>query len=158
MKLSPSSCSPEANHVVIFAGMSTQPMSAAVFCFIAVLWFHNATAADKASLMAKGKLVYNEYCKTCHQANGQGLGAVYPPVAKSDYLKKTPLAQMIKEIVYGKSGAIVVNGKTYNGVMAAMPKKYSDEQIAAVITYVYNSFGNTGPVVQEQDVKKHKKK
>jgi len=115
-------------------------------------------AQDKAKLMARGQQVYTEYCKTCHQANGQGLGTVYPPLAKSDYLKSTPMPQIIKEVVNGKSGKIKVNGKEYNGVMAPLPKKYTDEDIASVITYVYNSFGNSGPTVSVADVKKHKKK
>ena len=115
-------------------------------------------AADKAALMAKGQKIYNEYCKTCHQANGQGLGTVYPPLAKSDYLKNTPMPQIIKEVVNSKSGKIKINGKEYNGVMAPLPKKYTDDDIAGVITYVYNSFGNSGPVVSPADVKKHKKK
>ena len=115
-------------------------------------------AQDKAKLMARGQQMYTEYCKTCHQANGQGLGTVYPPLAKSDYLKSTPMPQIIKEVVNGKSGKLKVNGKEYNGVMAPLPKKYTDEDIASVITYVYNSFGNSGPTVSVADVKKHKKK
>jgi len=117
-----------------------------------------AAAPDKAALMKRGQVVFNEYCKTCHQANGQGLGTVYPPLAKSDYLKNTPMPQIIKEVVNGKSGKVKVNGKEYNGVMAPLPKKYTDDDIASVITYVYNSFGNSGPVVSSADVKKHKKK
>lgn len=115
-------------------------------------------AQDKAASMARGQKVYNEYCKTCHQATGQGLGTVYPPLAKSDYLVKTPMPQIIKEVVNGKSGKVKVNGKEYNGVMAPLPKKYTDEDIAGVLTYVYNSWGNKGPVVTVADVKKHKKK
>ncbi|MFN5876655.1 MAG: c-type cytochrome [Ignavibacteria bacterium] len=117
-----------------------------------------SAAADKAALMKRGQVVYNEYCKTCHQANGQGLGTVYPPLAKSDYLKNTPTPQIIKEVVNGKSGKLKVNGKEYNGVLAPLPKKYTDDDIASVITYVYSSFGNSGPVVSAADVKKHKKK
>jgi nitrite reductase (NO-forming) len=113
----------------------------------------SASAQDKA-VMAKGQKVYNEYCKTCHQANGQGLGAVYPPLAKSDYLMNTKKEQIIKEIIKGKSGKIKVNGKEYNGVMAALPAKYTAEETAAVITYVYNSWGNKGPVVTAAEVKK----
>ena len=117
-----------------------------------------SAAADKAALMKRGQVIFNEYCKTCHQANGQGLGTVSPPLAKSDYLKNTPMPQIIKEVVNGKSGKLKVNGKEYNGVMAPLPKKYTDDDIASVITYVYNSFGNSGPVVSAADVKKHKKK
>lgn len=126
---------------------------------LSVLTLASATAAaDKAALMKRGQAVFGEYCKTCHQANGQGLGTVYPPLAKSDYLKNTPMPQIIKEVVNGKSGKLKVNGKEYNGVMAPLPKKYTDDDIASVLTYVYNSFGNSGPVVSAADVKKHKKK
>jgi len=125
---------------------------------LAVVFTAVSAAPDKASLMKRGQAIYNEYCKTCHQANGQGLGTVYPPLAKSDYLKNTPMPQIIKEVVNGKSGKLKVNGKEYNGVMAPLPKKYTDDDIASVITYVYNSFGNSGPVVSTADVKKHKKK
>ena len=111
-------------------------------------------AQDKAALMTRGAKVYNEYCKTCHQATGQGLGTVYPPVAKSDYLKTAKKEQVIKDVVLGKSGKLKVNGKDYNGVMVPLPTKYTNEDAAAVITYVYNSFGNTGPVVTVADVKK----
>ncbi|MEY3386335.1 MAG: hypothetical protein RIR53_1146 [Bacteroidota bacterium] len=129
-----------------------------VAAMVLVVVGHASAADDKAKLMARGQQVYTEYCKTCHQANGQGLGTVYPPLAKSDYLKNTPMPQIIKEVVNGKSGKIKVNGKEYNGVMAPIPKKYTDQDIASVITYVYNSFGNSGPVVTAADVKKHKKK
>jgi len=118
----------------------------------------SSMAQDKAAMMTRGKKVYEEYCKTCHQPTGMGLGTVYPPLAKSDYLKKTPLATVIKEVVNGKAGKVIVNGKEYNGVMAPLPKKYTDEDIAGVLTYVYNSFGNSGPVVKTSDVAKNKKK
>jgi nitrite reductase (NO-forming) len=68
------------------------------------------------------------------------------------------MPQIIKEVVNGKSGKLKVNGKEYNGVMAPLPKKYTDEDIAGVLTYVYNSWGNKGTVVTVADVKKHKKK
>lgn len=137
-------------------------MKRAIMMLVVLSFFVAASlpskAQDKASLMKTGEKVYTEYCKTCHQANGQGLGTVYPPVAKSDYLKKTPMPQIIKEVVNGRTGKMTVNGKEYNGVMAPMPKKYTDEDIAGVVTYIYNSFGNSGPVVKTADVKKHKKK
>lgn len=113
----------------------------------------SASAQDKA-LMAKGQKVYNEYCKTCHQANGQGLGTVYPPLAKSDYLKSAKKEVIIHEVMFGKSGKVKVNGKEFNGVMAPLPSKYTDEDVAGVISYVYNSFGNKGPAVTPADVKK----
>lgn len=116
--------------------------------------FALAIGSMSASDKVKGKKVYDEYCKTCHQANGQGLGAVYPPLAKSDYMKNTPKAQIIKEVVNGKSGKIKVNGKEYNGVMAPLPAKYTAEDVANVLTYIYASWGNPGTVFTAAEVKK----
>ena len=73
-------------------------------------------------------------------------------------MKNTPMPTIIKEVVNGKTGKVKVNGKEFNGVMAPLPTKYNDEDIAGVLTYVYNSFGNSGPTVMPADVKKHKKK
>ncbi|GIV55018.1 MAG: hypothetical protein KatS3mg039_1536 [Candidatus Kapaibacterium sp.] len=111
--------------------------------------------ADKAT-MERGAKVYKGYCSTCHQANGQGLSTIYPPLAKSDWLKTQPKEKVIESVVYGLKGAITVNGKKYNGVMNPLPSTYKDEDIAAVITYVYNSWGNPGTVVTVADVQKVK--
>ncbi len=113
------------------------------------------TGADQAT-MDRGAKVYKGYCSSCHQANGQGLSTIYPPLAKSDWLKNTPKEKVIEAVVYGLKGPITVNGKKYNGVMNPMPTNYKDEDIAAVITYVYNSWGNPGTVVTVADVQKVK--
>ncbi len=106
------------------------------------------TTAPPAAVMQRGKQIYESYCKTCHQANGQGIPGVYPPLAKSDYLKDKQA--VIRALVFGLSGKIVVNGKTYNGVMPPAP--YNDADIAAVLTYVYNSFGNGGGIITPEEV------
>lgn len=98
--------------------------------------------------MQRGKQIYESYCKTCHQANGQGIPGVYPPVAQSDYLKDKQ--KVIHALVFGLSGPITVNGKKFNGVMPPAP--YNDQDLAAVLTYVYNSFGNPGGVVTPEEV------
>jgi len=113
------------------------------------------TGADQAT-MDRGAKVYKGYCSSCHQANGQGLSTIYPPLAKSDWLKNTPKEKVIEAVVYGLKGPITVNGKKYNGVMNPLPTNFKDEDIAAVITYVYNSWGNPGTVVTVADVQKVK--
>lgn len=113
-------------------------------------------AADKA-VMDKGKKIYNSYCATCHKPNGEGMSGVYPPLAKSDYLKKQSKEEIIQSVVFGLTGKIKVNGKTYNGVMTPIPSNYSSADIAAVLTYVYSSWGNPGTAVSTQDVDKVKK-
>ena len=111
-----------------------------------------------AQNVANGKKVYTEYCKTCHQDNGQGLGTVYPPLSKSDYIKKTDKTTLLREIIFGKSGKVKVNGKEYNGVMTPLPSKYTEQNIADVVSYVFASFGNSKGNVSIADVKAAKKK
>ena len=98
---------------------------------------------------ATGDAVYKKTCITCHQANGEGLPNTYPPLAKSDFIsdKEKTIAQVIK----GYSGELTVNGKKYNSAMPA--QQLTDEEVAAVLTYVYGNFGNGGTTVTPDEVK-----
>jgi nitrite reductase (NO-forming) len=116
-----------------------------------------AAGPSKEALMKRGGEVYNEYCKTCHQATGQGLANVYPPLAGSDYIKSKDKKTIIDNVTNGLKGEITVNGKKYNNVMTALPAKYNDADAAAAITYILNSWGNNGGVVSEAEVKKIRK-
>lgn len=87
----------------------------------------------------RGKIIYNDLCITCHMSNGKGAPKVFPPLAQSDYLKENQEAS-IKGIKKGMSGKIVVNGITYNSVMA--PLGLSDKEVADVMNYINNSWGN----------------
>ena len=105
----------------------------------------------KAELMARGKQVYAGNCVACHQLEGQGVPGAFPPLAKSDFLMANK-ERTIGIVMHGLSGAVVVNGKTYNNVMPSLQLK--DPDIAAVLTYVRNSFGNSGEHVKLSEVKK----
>lgn len=96
-----------------------------------------------------GKLIYDNTCKACHQENGEGIAKTFPPLAKSDYLGNVDA--VIEQVIKGKSGEMVVNGETYNNTMPAQP--LNDEEIAAVLTYVYSSWGNSGAAVTAEQVK-----
>ncbi|MFM6975306.1 MAG: c-type cytochrome [Sphingobacteriaceae bacterium] len=87
-----------------------------------------------------GKKLYEANCQNCHNSDGNGLAQLYPPLTDSIYLKqnKTKLACYIK---YGLSGEIQIAGKAYNAQMPAQ-KNLSDIEIAEIVTYVTNSFGN----------------
>ena len=106
---------------------------------------------DLAKSIERGKGVYTTFCMNCYMQNGKDTLGVYPPLSKSDYLKRSS-DTLINIVLEGQSGEIVVNGKTYNGQM--LPQNYlSDEQIADVLNYVRNSWGNkmaaiTPPQVQ----------
>ena len=102
--------------------------------------------------IAKGKAVYMQTCFVCHQVNGEGIPAQIPPLAKSDYLMADKY-RAVRNILFGQTGEVVVNGKTYNGTM--IPLNYlSDEDVANVVTYVVNSFGNSGDVVKVEEVRR----
>ena len=101
--------------------------------------------------MEKGKGVFMQTCFVCHQINGEGIPGQIPPLSKSDFLMADK-ARSIRGVLQGRSGEIVVNGKKYNGIMT--PLNYlTDEQIANVLTYVRNSFGNRGDAVTVDEVR-----
>ncbi len=91
----------------------------------------------------RGKEVYALNCQNCHMENGEGMAGVNPPVAKADYLKK-PAKTLIDVILKGQSGEVVVNGITYNVPMPAYDY-LTDVQIADVLNYIKNSWGNKIP-------------
>lgn len=102
----------------------------------------------------KGKEVFLKSCVACHQANGQGIPGAFPPLAKSDYLNKDS-KRAIKGVLNGLSGPITVNGVKYN---SAMPNpNLTDQQVADVLTYVYNSWGNNKTVITTAMVKAQRK-
>ncbi|GAB4163287.1 MAG: hypothetical protein Tsb0033_23450 [Winogradskyella sp.] len=103
----------------------------------------------KAS-MERGKIVYDDLCITCHMVNGKGVPKIFPPLAQSDYLKDNQ-KESIKAIKNGLSGEIMVNGVTYNSVMA--PLGLSDKEVADVMNYINNSWGNNyGKLLTVEDV------
>ena len=104
--------------------------------------------------MKRGKEVYTLYCQNCHMENGQGMEGVNPPLAKTVYLKDTK--KNIGIILNGQTGEVVVNGKKYNAIMN--PLNYlDDKQIADVLNYVRNSWGNKYPTVTPAQVKAERK-
>lgn len=105
---------------------------------------------DLEEKMELGKNVYGRTCVACHQASGQGIPSVFPPLAESDYLNED-VKRAIDIVLHGKSGEITVNGETYNSVMTA--QNISDQEAANVLTYIYNNWGNNGTEVTEEMVK-----
>lgn len=100
--------------------------------------------------MENGKRLYASTCFACHQATGDGIPNAFPPLAKSDYLN-ADINRSIDIVLYGKTGEITVNGKKYNSVMTK--QTMTDEEVADVLTFVYNSWGNNKSVVTEKMVK-----
>ena len=91
-------------------------------------------------------------CSSCHQSTGLGMPGAIPPLAKSDFLMNRQ-DQGIGVLLNGiNNEPITVNGNHFQGVMPKLP--LSDDQIANILTYVRNSWGNKSVVIQEKQVKK----
>jgi len=109
----------------------------------------------RKELLERGKGVYAANCAACHQANGQGIPKAFPPLVRSDYLNADKI-RAIRTVTGGLQGPVTVNGETYNGVMPAWT--LSDEDVAAVLSYIYGSWGNSGKEVSVKDVRTHRVK
>jgi mono/diheme cytochrome c family protein len=121
-------------------------------CFLAAA----AVAAPDADSMKRGQAVYSRTCIACHQPTGMGLPPVFPPLAGSEWIAKDA-SIAVRNIVNGMQGPVTVKGVTYNSMMPPVAG-LSDKDIADVVTYVNNSFGNTGATVTEAEVTAIKKK
>ncbi|WP_242920161.1 copper-containing nitrite reductase [Pontibacter liquoris] len=110
-------------------------------------------AESKEERITLGKAVFARNCQACHQAEGQGVKGAFPPLAKSDYLN-ADVHRAIGVVAHGLEGQIKVNGELYNSTMPKL--QLSDEEVANVLTYVLNSWGNKGGVVTTEEVIKTK--
>ena len=99
-----------------------------------------------------GATLFQVNCAMCHEASGQGIAKVFPPLAGSDFLMADK-ERDIRIVIEGLSGPIKVKGADYNNVMPA-PPGVTDDQIAAILTYVRNSWGNQGEAVTTAEVTK----
>lgn len=96
-----------------------------------------------------GKQVFESTCAMCHQVDGAGVPAVFPPLAGSEYVTGDK-ARLIAIPVHGLSGKITVKGQEYTGSMPALDT-LTDAEVADVLTYVRASFGNkAGPVTADE--------
>ncbi|GAB5553260.1 MAG: hypothetical protein Sapg2KO_28510 [Saprospiraceae bacterium] len=99
----------------------------------------------------QGEILYNNFCANCHMDDGSGLAGNIPPLAQADYLKNNPL-EVACIINKGMTGAVEVNGQTYNQPMAAIPQ-LSEFEITNVINYINHAWGNDYGIVKLEDVR-----
>jgi len=107
--------------------------------------------------MVVGKRVFTQNCAVCHQANGQGVAGQFPPLVDSEWV----LGQdwhgdnhLVKIVLNGLQGVVTVKGQPYNNAMAPWGAVLKDDQIAAVLTYIRNEWGNKGPAIPVEFVSK----
>ncbi len=113
-----------------------------------------AAAGDltEAQQVQAGGVLFKGTCSTCHQETGKGVPGVFPPLAGSDFLKADK-ERAIAVVLNGLNGPVTVNGTEYNSVMPPM-SQLNDDEIANILTYVQNSWGNDGPAVTAYEVAK----
>jgi len=99
-----------------------------------------------------GEAVFIRSCSMCHQPSGKGLPGAFPPLAGSDFLNTDP-ARAIGIVVHGLTGKVVVNGQQFNSAMPPVVQ-LNDDEVASVLTYVLNSWGNAGGQVTPEEVAK----
>jgi mono/diheme cytochrome c family protein len=103
---------------------------------------------------AKGRKMYTDFCTPCHQANGMGVPGQFPPLGGSDWVNAEGINRIGRIVMNGIQGPIKVNGADYNNVM--VPWKdfmKSDEDLAAILTFIRGNFGNKSSPITAADVK-----
>ena len=111
---------------------------------------------ETAAVLKQGAIVYGNVCAACHQPNGGGNPAQAPPLAGSEWVLAPGVNRLLRVPMAGLSGPIKAAGKEFNGSMPALAAQglMTDEQVAAVVSFVRNSWGNKAPLVTVEEVKK----
>src|SRR5476649_1265996 len=134
----------------------------APFCALALLSSVSLSAQTKkpatkphtSSLsvsVKNGKAVYSKICVTCHMADGLGVQNMNPPLVKTTYVLGNK-AKLISIVLKGFNESVEIDGNTYSNIMPSQDF-LKDQEIADVLTYVRNSFGNKASSVTLADVK-----
>jgi mono/diheme cytochrome c family protein len=123
-----------------------------VFLFVSIAVVQSqAGLADQKASIERGKKVYNQYCVACHQADGGGVPRMNPPLSKTDYVNGDK-TRLINIVLKGLNDPIEINGDEFSNPMASFAF-LNDQQIADVLTFVRNNFGNKSTAIKASDVK-----
>jgi mono/diheme cytochrome c family protein len=114
-------------------------------------------AAAAPDPMVIGKRLFTQNCAVCHQQTGLGVAGQFPPLAGSEWVLSQDWHgdnHIVRIVLHGFHGPVTVKGEQFNNVMAQWGKVLKDEQIAAILTYVRNEWGNKAPPVTKDFVSK----
>ncbi len=120
---------------------------------LASLLFTSSIQAQDA--LSRGQTVYMQVCFACHQPTGLGLPGMFPPLADSDWVAAKKPDRMIRMVLHGLTGPVTINAKPFATPAPLMPPQgpaLSDTQIADVLTYVRDAYGNKASAVTPEQV------
>lgn len=109
-----------------------------------------ASGADQFLIL--GRLKFEATCGICHGSDGAGKLAQAPPFAGSEWVLTENIGQLIRIPLQGLTGPIEVKGETWNLAMVGLSMALSDEELAAVLSYMRTSWGNDAPMITPEDV------
>ena len=115
-----------------------------------------AAAKGPPDPMVVGKRLFTANCVACHQATGQGVAGQFPTLVGSEWVVGGDWHgdnHLVKILLHGLQGPIQVKGNTYNGAMPPW-KQLKDDQIAMILTYIRNEWGNSAPPITAEQVAK----
>lgn len=107
--------------------------------------------AGAPQTMAAGKAIYAKYCMACHQADGGGVPNLNPPLIKTTYVLDDKV-RLINIVLNGLDEEVEIDGEFYSNPMPQLDI-LTDQEIADVLTYIRNSFGNKASAVAVAEVK-----
>lgn len=99
-----------------------------------------------------GQRIYVRLCQSCHQQDGRGITGVFPPLAGSDWVNG-PSEKPVSIVIHGMHGPIIRDGIRYDAAMPGFGRLLSDEDVAAVVSYIRGAFGNDTPEILPGEVK-----
>ena len=108
-------------------------------------------AASENDIMKRGEVIYKKACLVCHQADGSGVPMMFPPITESEIIAGSH-EELIKIILDGMSGPVEIKGEKYNSVMPPLKNDLDDQEVADLLTYIRNSFGNSGDTIKAEEV------
>jgi len=123
----------------------------ALCCFSLCLIARQSQPAEVQESIARGEKLYTLYCLSCHQKSGNGVPHMNPPLVKTSYVTGD-IKKLVTWVLKGSTENVEIDGKSYSNNMPAQ-SYLKDDQIADVLTYVRNSFGNTSSAITPADVK-----
>ncbi len=105
-----------------------------------------------AKLAREGAGVFAANCAPCHQADGNGTPNLFPPLAGSEWVVAEGVNRIARFVLNGVGGPIKVKGMDFNNQMNGFKDQLDDKQIAAVLTYIRNTWGNKASAVKPEEI------